>query len=121
MKRHWLPGLIIAAALSAASARAGDLGPQALAQIVPGLSTEADLRALLGAPWRVVQFDDCGEAMPGEAAETWEYRGRGSEGSYRVHVEFDERGLVHLVASIPDKPGAKPTAAAVAPEMCLSM
>ena len=122
MKRHWLRGLVVAAALGATPvAIAGDLAPQALAQIVPGISTQADLRALFGAPWRVVQFGDCGQALPGEADETWEYRGRGAEGSYRVHVEFDERGVVRLVAEIPDKSGDRPTVATVAPAMCLSM
>jgi hypothetical protein len=48
-------------ALGAAPADAGDpLSPQALAQIVPGHSTKAELSALLGPPWRIVQFDDCG-------------------------------------------------------------
>jgi len=121
MRPHWLLGLVLTALLGTAAALAGDLGPLALTQIVPGVSTRADLRGLFGAPWRVVQFDNCGQAMPGEADETWEYRGRDPGGSYRVHVEFDERGVVHLVAEIPDKPGATPTAAEVAPAMCLSM
>jgi hypothetical protein len=66
------------AALATLPAEAGDpLGPQALAQIVPGHSTKAELSALLGALGRIVQFNDCGEAMAGQADETWEYRGVG--------------------------------------------
>src|SRR5271169_7195254 len=76
MRLLMLLALLSLGALGAAPASAGDpLGPQALAQIVPGHSTKAELRALLGAPWRIVQFDDCGQAMAGQADETWEYRG----------------------------------------------
>ena len=104
----------------AAPARAGDpqtpqLTPQALAQILPGHSTKADLSALLGAPWRIVQFDDCGEAMPGQADETWEYRGHGPDGSYRLHVEFDEHGVVRLIADIPDRSGPRGVIAVAIP------
>ena len=68
-------------AVSAAPAEASDpLGPQALTQIIPGHSTKAELSALLGAPWRIVQFDDCGQAMAGQADETWEYRGTSPDG-----------------------------------------
>ena len=112
-------------ALGVAPADAGDpLGPQALAQIVPGHSTKAELRALLGAPWRIVQFDDCGQAMAGQADETWEYRGTCPDGPYRLHVEFDEHGVVHLIAEIPDNSGASGAIAVAVPDdaaLCLSM
>jgi hypothetical protein len=117
--------LLSLGALGAAPANAGDpLGPQALAQIVPGHSTKAELRALLGAPWRIVQFDDCGQAMAGQADETWEYRGTSPDGAYRLHVEFDEHGIVHLIAEIPDNSGASGTIAVAVPDdtaLCLSM
>jgi hypothetical protein len=112
-------------ALDAASAEAGDpLGPQTLAQIVPGHSTKTELEALLGAPWRIVQFDDCGQAMAGQADEIWEYRGSSPDGAYRLHVEFDEHGVVHLIAEIPDNSGASGAIAVVVPDdaaLCLSM
>jgi hypothetical protein len=112
-------------ALPGAPAEARDpLGPQALAQILPGHSTKAELTALLGAPWRIVQFDDCGQAMAGQADETWEYRGSGPDGAYRLHVEFDDRGVVHLIAEIPDNSGAHGAIAVVVPDdaaLCLSM
>lgn len=60
----------------------------AIAQIVPGKSTKADIESLLGAPWRVVQFNDCGMAMDDQADETWEYRGADQDGNYRLHIEF---------------------------------
>ena len=63
---------------------------------------EGDDSRRLRPPWRVVQFNDCGESMPGQADETWEYRGRDAGGGYRLHVEFDDNGAAQLVAKIPD-------------------
>lgn len=91
---------------------------QKLAGITPGVSTKAQVRALLGAPWRVLQFNDCGMAPEGQSDETWEYRGSDGSGTYRVHVEFDEHSVTHLIARIPDSvPGGKGTAAKAAPIM----
>lgn len=101
-----LVALLAALCLWPLAVQAGD----PLASIVPGQATKAQVSALLGAPSRVVQFDDCGDAMPDEALETWEYPG----GGYRVHVEFDERGIVHLIAKIPDD-SLTPTTAKTAP------
>jgi hypothetical protein len=92
------------------------VGTQQLAKIIPGQSTKADIQAMLGAPWRVVQFNDCGMAMDDQANETWEYRGADSSGGFRVHVEFGDNGVVHLVAKIPaGTAGGLPTMAKVAP------
>jgi outer membrane protein assembly factor BamE (lipoprotein component of BamABCDE complex) len=94
----------------------GAISDEALAQVVPGQSTKAQIQSLLGTPWRTLQFNDCGEAMDDEADETWDYRGKDSNGTYRVHIEFDNQGVTHLVAKIPDNsPGGKPTVAKVAP------
>jgi hypothetical protein len=86
-----------------------------LAQIVPGKATKAQVQSLLGAPWRVVQFNDCGAAMPDQDNETWDYRGTDAHGTYRVHIEFDDHGVTHLVARIPEKTGGRGTTAKVAP------
>jgi hypothetical protein len=106
-------------AASPTPSRAGGLTPQqlgALDKIVPGHSSKADIKALLGEPWRVVQFNDCGEAMDGQDDETWEYRGTDGEGGFRLHVEFNEHGMVHLFAKMPDKAaGGAGTAAKVEP------
>jgi hypothetical protein len=99
-----------------ASSPAAAVNPQAVAQVAPGKSTKANVRALFGEPWRVVQFNDCGEAMDDQADETWEYRGRDSGGAYRLHIEFGDDGTVHLIAKIPDQSsGGKGTTAKVAP------
>jgi outer membrane protein assembly factor BamE (lipoprotein component of BamABCDE complex) len=99
------------------AASVGMISEQKLAKVVPGLSTKAQVQRLLGTPWRVVQFNDCGAAMPGQADETWDYRGRDSAGAtYRVHIEFDDHNVADLVAKIPDKVlGGKGTPARTAP------
>jgi hypothetical protein len=85
-------------------------------KIVPGQSTKADVQSLFGTPWRIVQFNDCGMAMDDQADETWEYRGADPSGGYRLHVEFGDNNMVHLVAKIPDSmPGGKAAEARVTP------
>jgi outer membrane protein assembly factor BamE (lipoprotein component of BamABCDE complex) len=87
-----------------------------LAQVKPGISTKTEVQSLLGAPWRILQFNDCGMSMPGQADETWDYRGRNAKGTYRVHIEFDDSNVARLVAKIPDHAaGAKGTRAITAP------
>jgi hypothetical protein len=95
---------------------AQSIGPQQLDKIVPGRTSKTDVQSLLGEPWRVVQFNDCGQAMDDQADEIWEYRAKEPSGAFRIHVEFDDRGVVHLFAKIPDSsPGGTGTAAKVAP------
>lgn len=85
-------------------------------EVTPGVTTKAQVRTVLGTPWRIVQFNDCGHAMPGQADETWEYRGSDATGTYRLHVEFDDNGVARLIAKIPDNvPGGKGTAARAVP------
>jgi outer membrane protein assembly factor BamE (lipoprotein component of BamABCDE complex) len=94
----------------------GMISEQKLAQVLPGRSTKAQVQSLLGKPWRIVQFNDCGMSMPGQADETWDYRGKDANGTYRFHIEFDDNNVAHLVAKIPDYvAGGKATAAKMAP------
>jgi len=87
-----------------------------LAKVQPGTSTKTEVQALLGAPWRILQFNDCGMSMPGQADESWDYRGRNAKGTYRVHIEFDDSDVARLVAKIPDHAvGVKGTRAKTAP------
>jgi hypothetical protein len=100
--------------LAVSSARSDEAPP--LAQIVPGKSSKSDVASLFGKPWRVVQFNDCGMAMDDQADETWEYRGADSSGAFRIHIEFGDDNVVHLIAKIPDRsPGGGATKAEVAP------
>jgi hypothetical protein len=104
------------------SAGVGAVSARKLALVIPGSSTKADVQTLLGAPWRIVQFNDCGMAMPGQADETWDYRGRDAKGTYRVHIEFDDRDVARLVAKIPDHvTGGKGTPARIAPDAKMAM
>ena len=63
---------------------------------------------ITGEPWRTVQYNDLDEVEN----EFWEYRGKDSQGPYRVHIEFDKRGMVLIVGKIPDTaPGVRGTPA----------
>jgi hypothetical protein len=75
-----------------------EFGAKTLADIVPGHTTKAQVRALLGEPWRTVA-PDSDEAEP----EIWEYRGKDASGLYRIHIEFDDRGRTALLVKVPDK------------------
>jgi hypothetical protein len=74
------------------------IDPQILAKVVPGIS-KAQVKSLLGAPWRTVQYNDEEEVEN----EIWEYRGKDALGTYRVHIEFDQHGTVLIVGKIPDQ------------------
>lgn len=74
------------------------IDPQVLAKLVPGI-TKAQVKSLLGAPWRTVQYND----LDAIENEFWEYRGKDAQGSYRLHIEFDKQGTVLIVGKIPDK------------------
>jgi hypothetical protein len=73
-----------------------------LAKVVPGLS-KGQVRSLLGAPWRTVQYNDMDELED----EIWEYRGQDSNGPYRIHIEFDHHDIVRIVGKIPDTTASK--------------
>lgn len=134
IRRIGTPAALALYALAAAGAYAGGSAPppnasgagaineSKLAQIRPGKSTKNQVQSLLGTPWRIVQFNDCGEGMPGQADETWDYRGKDSHGTYRVHIEFDDAGIAHLLAKIPDNvQGGKGTTAKIAAESTATM
>lgn len=74
------------------------IDPQILAKVVPGIS-KAQVKSLLGAPWRTVQYNDEEEIEN----EIWEYRGKDTQGAYRVHIEFDKHDTVVIVGKIPDQ------------------
>jgi hypothetical protein len=84
-----------------------------LDKVVPEHTTKAEVEALLGKPWRDTKVDgivgDCQpnqRTSPGDpSVDIWEFRGRDSNGTYRVHIEFDEHDITVLIAKIPDKTG----------------
>jgi hypothetical protein len=92
------------------SAAARDFSAATLAKVEPGHTTKAQVEAVLGEPWRTVDSDP-DESDP----SVWEYRGRNSSGTYRVHVEFDSHDVTSLIATIPDKTGQATARVAKAP------
>jgi hypothetical protein len=78
-----------------------DFSDATLARVVPGRTTKAQVRALLGEPWRDMLHGD--EENP--ANDVWDYRGQNASGSYLVHIEFDPHNVVTLVAKIPHQAG----------------
>jgi outer membrane protein assembly factor BamE (lipoprotein component of BamABCDE complex) len=97
--------------------QARDFSAAILAKVAPGLTTKTQVEALLGKPWRTTFSDDADEPGP----VVWEYRGQDSDGTYRVHIEFDSHDITSLIAKIPDNTGeararvAKPTPGPVNP------
>jgi outer membrane protein assembly factor BamE (lipoprotein component of BamABCDE complex) len=109
-------GVVCFCSAASAASTVSTISDQKLAKVMPGMSTKVQVQALLGTPWRIVQFNDCGHAMPGQADETWDYRGKDAKGTYRIHIEFDDNNVASLVAKIPDQvAGGKGTAAKIAP------
>jgi hypothetical protein len=75
----------------------GTINAQRLARVIPGIS-KARVKELLGVPWRTVQYNDLDELEN----EFWEYRGKDAQGSYRIHIEFDPKGIAVIVARVPE-------------------
>jgi len=72
-------------------------------EIRVGSSTKAQVRELLGAPWRTAMFAD--DADDEDAHEIWEYRGRDTTGPCKVHIEFDGNGITRLAVKVQDRTG----------------
>ena len=123
MTAKWaLPTLALALCCFAASAgycandsadpgRAREFSAATLAKVTPGQTTKTQIEALLGKPWRTTFADDSDEPGP----VVWEYRGQDSDGTYRVHIEFDSHDITTLIAKIPDKTGEAPARVAKPP------
>ena len=75
-----------------------EFSAETLAAVVPGRTTEKQVDALLGKPWRTDAGDE-DEAIP----ESWDYRGKDASGTYQLHIEFDAQGTTSLIVKVPDK------------------
>ncbi len=82
------------------SATLPDYTAATLSEIDPGHTTQAEVKALLGPPWR-----DTNESRGYADADIWEYRGQDADGTYRIHIDFNGQNIVTLIAKIPDKTG----------------
>jgi len=79
----------VPAQAAAQPAEVRDFSNATLARVVPGRATKAQVRALLGKPWRDMHHGD--EENP--ANDVWDYRGQDASGSYLVHIEFDPHDI----------------------------
>lgn len=75
-----------------------EFSTKTLASVVPGHTTEKQVEALLGKPWRTDAGDE-DEDIP----ESWDYRGKDASGIYLVHIEFDNRGTTTKIVKVPEK------------------
>jgi len=92
-----------------------DYSDASLAQVIPGKTTQAEVETLLGQPWRTTNFAKIGEGDPRDEPEVWEWRGQDAQNDpYRVHIEFNQHGVVTNVAKIGESAGTAP-ARVVAP------
>jgi len=70
-------------------------------KIQVGSFTQAQVRALLGVPWRATNYGESYCGCPHrDLQEVWEYRGIDSAGAYKLHIEFDDAGIARTVAKI---------------------
>ena len=83
-----------------------DYSDASLATVIPGKTTQAEVETLLGQPWRTTNFAKIGEGDPRQEPEVWEWRGQDAENDlYRVHIEFDQQGIVTNIAKIAERTG----------------
>jgi outer membrane protein assembly factor BamE (lipoprotein component of BamABCDE complex) len=74
---------------------------ETFAQVKSGM-TIGQVRALLGTPWRITDWDDDADS---DIADMLEYRGHDEGGTYKFHIEFDKRGRVVVAAKVRDIAG----------------
>jgi hypothetical protein len=86
------------------SAGASPLTPEAVvSKIRVGSATQAQVRQVLGAPWRTTNYGEtyCG-CRHVDSQEVWDYRVHDSSGPYMLHVEFDDAGTVRTLVQVPE-------------------
>ena len=83
-----------------AASTTSDLSMDLVAKIKVGSSTGAQIKELLGTPWRTNNYGDCNVV---DYQETWEYLGHDADGRFKISVEFDEAGIARIVAKTPAK------------------
>jgi hypothetical protein len=74
---------------------------EASSRIQVGSFTQAQVKAVLGAPWRTTNYGESYCGCPHrDLQEVWEYRGADPAGAYKLHIEFDDAGIARTVAKI---------------------
>jgi hypothetical protein len=76
-----------------------------VAKIKVGSTTGEQVTELLGAPYRSSSLgcsgEDNGEKNPNGYDVIWEYLGHDVNGTFLIHMEFDDDGVVRIVAKVP--------------------
>jgi len=91
-------GLLLLGGCAATDGRSGGQGPspEQLGKIRPGLTTAAEVKALLGPPIRVARFDRMDR-------DVWEYRRYNDPMDERhIAVQFSPDGIAREVISLKD-------------------
>jgi hypothetical protein len=90
-----------------AAAATHELTMDNVAKIKVGAMTGAQVTQLLGTPYRSSSLGCSGEANGEENAngydEIWEYLGHDANGPFLIHMEFDDDGVVRILAKVPQK------------------
>lgn len=77
------------------------LAEAAISKVKAGSTTKAEVKRILGAPWRTTNYGETYCGCPySNFQEVWEYRGVDSTGTYRLHIEFDGKGIARTVAKV---------------------
>ncbi|HUJ24261.1 MAG TPA: outer membrane protein assembly factor BamE [Bryobacteraceae bacterium] len=84
----------------AAAVTTHEVSMEMVAKIKVGDTTGAQIRELLGTPWRTNNYGDCNVV---DYQETWEYLGHDADGQFKINIEFDDTGIARIVAKIPPK------------------
>jgi hypothetical protein len=91
-----------------------------VAKIKVGAMTGEQVTQLLGAPYRSSSLGCAGEANgeenPNGYDEIWEYLGHDAKGPFLIHMEFDDDGVVRILAKVPQKGPIEMLAVAPKPE-----
>jgi outer membrane protein assembly factor BamE (lipoprotein component of BamABCDE complex) len=123
MKKRWtclvvIPILLCSFAWAAEPPQGGEppVGGVSLAsvsKIKVGTSTAEQVKELLGTPFRMTNYGDCN---PVDYQEIWEYLGHDADGTFKIHIEFDEAHIARIVAKDTKKGPIVVLAAAPKPE-----
>lgn len=114
----FIPALLCAFSAAAAPPQAGtpaagDVLLANVAKIKVGEMSGAQIKDLLGAPFRTTNDGDCN---PVDYQEKWEYLGRDANGLFKIHIEFDDAGIARIIALDSKKGPIVVLAAAPKPE-----
>lgn len=83
---------------ASAASKLGMIDESKVASIKVGTTTRSQVQAMLGTPWKLVQFNDDAEAEN----EIWEYRSADATGQHVIHIEFDNKTqLVTVLHALP--------------------